>query len=436
MIGEHPGHAAMIGRRRRLGQGQRDRPSPGTADRGRLPWQNAALPESGAIDEQAYLALIRGERRGPVAAAARGGLCLAAGLFRIGAAVRSSGYAAGLLAAHRVPRPVISVGNLSAGGTGKTPLTIALARALLRRGLRVGVLARGYGAARDGELNDELRLIGQEVPEALLTPGRDRVRRAREAIVAGADALLLDDGFQHRRLARDLDLVLLDATAPWGTPPRWMLPRGLLREPPAALRRADAVILSRVELAGSSALAALEEEVRRLGFEGPVLRMAVRPARLSVLAAAPGHEELPGDEPTVLADRPLVAACGIGNPSSFAATLAALKARTTQLIALPDHHAYTFEDVDRIEDVAIRRAVQWVCVTEKDAVKLREPLAIGVRRATWVALGVEAAVEPEATLEALLDQALSAAPAEEEGLSAASPGSRPRPPSGRGAPAD
>ena len=136
----------------------------------------------------------------------------------------------------------------------------------------VAVLARGYGAARDGELNDELRQVQDEVPDALLFPGRDRVARARLATDAGATLLLLDDGFQHRRLARDVDVVILDATEPWGAPAGKLLPRGLLREPPLALRRADVVVFSRVELVGRAELGQLEGQVARHGFLGTVAR--------------------------------------------------------------------------------------------------------------------------------------------------------------------
>lgn len=367
------------------------------------PCQNARPSRRCAIDTQDYLALVRGDRRGPIASLARGGLCVAAGLFRVGAALRSSGYDAGLFPVHQASVPVVSVGNLTTGGTGKTPLVIWLTRRLMLRGLKTAVLARGYGAAKDGDLNDELTLIGEEVPGVAIYPGADRVARAVGAHHDGCEVLVLDDGFQHRRLARDLDIVLLDATDPWGTPGRWVLPRGLLREPPAALRRADAVVLSRVELAGSTALKELEEEVRRLGFEGPILRMEIRPARVAVLARAEGSDG-PSTEPLdFLQGLPVLAVCGIGNPSAYAATLASLGARTSQLVALPDHHTFRQGDVVALEELAGRRAVGSVCVTEKDAVKLVDLLSCGPRRANWLALGVDAVVEPEGPIEELLD---------------------------------
>ena len=372
------------------------------------------------IDTQGYLALIRGERRGPLAAVARGGLFAASGLFRIGVAARGGCFAAGLLRVRRAPLPVISIGNLTAGGTGKTPVVIQVLRRLLATGERPAVLARGYGAARDGELNDELRLIGEEVPGALLFPGKDRVSRARDAAAAGATVIVLDDGFQHRRLARDLDVVVLDATAPWGTPSGRLLPRGLLREPPGALRRADVVILNRVNLVGSTTLRLLEAEVRTRGFTGPLLRMDVEPRALSAMAAP---AELGGDpvRPVVpgvnlplasLRGAPLLAACGIGNPNAFAATLALLGGRTSQLVALPDHHDYAPPDVAALEELAARRAVPWVVVTAKDAVKLRPLLEAAHargerRRSAWLSLEVEAAIEPREVLFEELAKALT-----------------------------
>tara|TARA_R110002072_G_scaffold121004_1_gene254433 strand:- start:423 stop:1331 length:909 start_codon:yes stop_codon:yes gene_type:complete len=291
---------------------------------------------------------------------------------------------------------VISVGNLTTGGTGKTPLVISLCRALLARGERVGVLARGYGAARDGELNDELRLIRDSLPDVILAPGRDRVVRAAEAVAAGATILVLDDGFQHRRLARDLDIVLLDATAPWSG--GHLLPRGLLREAPSALRRAQAVVISRAELRSPTELQALEAEIRATGYSGPVFRMSLTPS--SLVAIGPqGHEERPIQ---TLEKLPVVMACGIGNPTAFAATAASLGARLSHLEPFPDHHEYRPRDLHALEDLAERRAVKHVLITAKDAVKLAPLLAVPRGAScTWLCLSVEASIEPREAWETL-----------------------------------
>jgi len=291
--------------------------------------------------------------------------------------------------------PTLSVGNLTAGGTGKTPLVIHLARALAARGERPGVLARGYGAPRDGELNDELRLVAAEVPEAVLAPGRDRVARAAEARDRGATFLLLDDGFQHRRLARHADVVLLDATEPWG-PGAALLPRGLLREPPGALRRADAVVLSRAEQAAPEALARLEAAVRALGFAGPVVRLLVAPRALRPLP------EGPAGPPAALAGRAVWAACGIGNPAAFRRTLADLGADVRGLSALDDHHAWTGADVERVTGAARAAGAGLVVVTTKDGVKLRAPLAGAPPPLPWAELAVAAALDPEEATDTMI----------------------------------
>lgn len=356
-----------------------------------------------------------------MAALLRGGLSMAALGFRLGGAARTAAYEGGLLAAARASRPVLSVGNLTAGGTGKTPLVIHLARALLARGERPAVLARGYGADRDGELNDELRLIAREVPGALLAPGRDRVARAQEATGRGATVLLLDDGFQHRRLHRDVDVVLLDATDPWG--PGGLLPRGLLREPPAALARAHVVILSRVEFLAAPARARLEEEVRATGFQGPIVGMKIVPRALEPLAPPTSTETETGtgtesarkaEPPGALGGQPVLAACGIGNPAAFGRTLEALGARVVRLEALPDHHGYTHGDVARLEALADEVGAARVVVTAKDAVKL-EALVAARAAARWSTLTVAAELEPATATAEILSRALaSPAPARPE----------------------
>lgn len=294
----------------------------------------------------------------------------------------------------RAPVPVISVGNLTAGGTGKTPLVIHLARALLDRGARPAVLARGYGAARDGEPNDELLLAREEVPGLLLFPGRDRSARIAEAVGAGATLILLDDGFQHRRVARDFDLVLIDASDPWG--PGGLLPRGLLREPRTALRRADLVLITRAEQVGADALAAIEAEVRAVGYAGPVGRIHVHPRDLLPIDR-PGYPE-PVES---LRGARVLAACAIGNPEAFRATLLGLGARVQELVTFPDHAPLGPAEVAAVEAQARRADADRIVVTAKDAVKLRPHLA-GERPIRWLSLRIDVRPEPADVLASVL----------------------------------
>ena len=211
------------------------------------------------------------ERPGVAGAVLAPPLLLAEAIFRAGAALRGALYDAGILRAARAGVPVVSIGNLAVGGAGKTPATIAVARRLRSRGRRVAVLSRGYGASRsdarvvsDGvtlllgaaEGGDEPVLVARRLPGTAVLCGPRRAALAHEAVGRlGADALVLDDGFQHRALARELDVVVLDAANPFGN--GRLLPAGPNREPRSALRRAGLVWLSRVDQAEPSALAAL-----------------------------------------------------------------------------------------------------------------------------------------------------------------------------------
>src|SRR5919202_1133451 len=207
-------------------------------------------------------------------------------------------YRTGLLKTENVGAPVVSVGNLTTGGTGKTPLVEWVARAVAGEGLRACVLTRGYGRADEArrvvasngarvlaevaECGDEPRLLAEKlVGVASVVCDRDRVAAARWARAElGAEVFVLDDGFQHLRIARDLDIVTLDATAPWGG--GRLLPRGRLREPPAALARAGCVVITRAELAGD--LENLRAEAVRLsGGRAAVISSRVRTRALSPL---------------------------------------------------------------------------------------------------------------------------------------------------------
>ncbi len=325
--------------------------------------------------------------------------------FGVVASLRSELFSSGVLSAHRAGVPVFSVGNISAGGTGKTPAVVWLARELERRGRRVGLLSRGYGA-QPGELNDEARMLTRSLSDIAHVQNRNRVQGARELVSRGVDAIVLDDGFQHRRLARDVDLVLVDATRPWGlardskgSSVRALLPRGLLREKPGALARADAIVLTRVDQVRPAWLEALAGEIEALAPGVPQVR-AVHAAR--ALRASDGRIE----PLTVLSDREVDLVSGIGNPEAFAQTARSLGAHICGERRFEDHHAFTAGDV---EDLG--RDGRLLLCTAKDLDKLA---ALGIPCA---ALEVELELRSSGlAVEALIDAALDAgAPSKRQG---------------------
>jgi tetraacyldisaccharide 4'-kinase len=278
--------------------------------------------------------------------------------------LRNWAYDRGWYRAEQVPAPVVSVGNLTAGGTGKTPCVEYVARYYRERGLHVAILSRGYGA--EGGPNDEALVLEENLPDVPHLQGPDRVRWACAAVEElESEVLVLDDGFQHRRLARDLDLVLLDVTDPWGG--GHLLPRGLLREPVAGLRRAGVVILTRCDQAAPEALSRVRERISRIAPGIPVIETTHRPLDL---VDGDGNAT-PLDE---LQGRPVVAFCGLGNPAAFRRTLIDLGADLRDFRTFPDHHPYSRRDVDELRGLA----AAWpedtrIITTQKDLVKVRLP---------------------------------------------------------------
>ena len=212
-------------------------------------------------ERQFLLQVISGQRRDLAAALTRIGLSVAEPVYRGAVAARNHAYDHRWLAVHRAGLPVISVGNLTTGGTGKSPFVMWLARQFRDSGQRVCVLSRGYMATTNG-VNDESMELASRLPEIAQVLNRDRVAGAKKALQEKqAQVLLLDDGFQHRRLHRDLDIVLIDAAQPFGFDR--LLPRGLLREPKRSLARADFVLITRADAITPDSLRLLQAEIRR-----------------------------------------------------------------------------------------------------------------------------------------------------------------------------
>jgi tetraacyldisaccharide 4'-kinase len=273
--------------------------------------------------------------------------------------------------------PVVSVGNLTLGGTGKTPLVRWLGRWFSDRGIRLAVVSRGYGATA-GQLNDEARELQQALPQAPHVQNPDRVAAARQAIAAlGAQLIVLDDGFQHRRLGRDLDIVLLDALEPFGF--GHVFPRGWLREPVEGLRRADVVVLSRADLVDAAGRAALWQTIREHAPQAIGAEVIHAPRRLISAAGA----EMPLD---AVRGQPVAAFCGIGNPAGFRHTLETCGCRLLGFRAFSDHHRYTPAELDQMSDWAKGLGASMLVCTGKDLVKLSVDHVGG--RPLW-AVGIE-----------------------------------------------
>jgi tetraacyldisaccharide 4'-kinase len=316
------------------------------------------------LDRAAYLRLIRGQTRGFWAPLARTGLGVASWAYGAGVALRNAGFDRGWTPSHRAKVPVVSVGNLTLGGTGKTPMVEWLARWYRRRGLRVAILSRGYG--QTGGLNDEGLVLEENLPDVPHLQDPDRVALAGIAThELESELIVLDDGFQHRRLAREVDLVLLDALEPFGL--GHLFPRGLLREPVRSLNRASVVVLSRADLVTAADRAAIRTEAERRAGRLPWVE--ARHAPLDLIDGAGKSSSL-----NMLEDQSVAAFCGIGNPEGFRRTLLPLCGALLDLRVFPDHHAYSASDVLSLECWASDLGANLVLTTQKDLVKLRAGL--------------------------------------------------------------
>ncbi len=288
----------------------------------------------------------------PAARAARVPLVPLAVAYGAAMRLRAAAYRRGLFSVEALSLPVVAVGNLSVGGTGKTPLAAWIAAYYAARGVKPGILVRGYGA-------DESLVHQRLVPEAVVVAHPDRGAGARRALAGGADVLVLDDAFQHLRVARDLNIVVVSAES--AAAPRWALPAGPWRESWQAVDRADWIVVTR-KRAGNDAARALAGQLATLGGGVPAAVAHLRIERLEGLHSGTRH----GTD--VVRGRRVVAAAGIADPESFAAQLAQLGA-SVQLVAYQDHQRYDAGKVERLVRAALE--TDYVVVTEKDAVKLR-----------------------------------------------------------------
>ncbi|MDF1526230.1 MAG: tetraacyldisaccharide 4'-kinase [bacterium] len=281
-------------------------------------------------------------------------------------------YRSSVLTCHRLPRPVVSVGNLTIGGGGKTPLTMWLAENLMASGVKVAVLTRGYGRIHGGlriveerdtweDVGDEPVLMASKIRGATVVVSRDRFAAGRKVLeTRDVDLFLLDDGFQHFALDRDLDIVVVDGHRRFGN--GRLLPAGILREPVSRLNDADLVVVTKAKQADPEFEGFLNRHSKASVFWADY-----RPLGLSLVS--------PG-EPTVTGDRPdglFVAFCGIAGPEGFRETLTRAGIEVVELLTFPDHHPYSASDINMIQETALRKEAVGLVTTEKDAARWNHP---------------------------------------------------------------
>jgi tetraacyldisaccharide 4'-kinase len=314
------------------------------------------------ISGENFRALVSGKARGVWPTFCRAGLQCVSVPYGWAIWYRNRLYDRGWKRSFRAGVPVVSVGNLTLGGTGKTPCVEYVARFFREQDRRLAILSRGYGG--EAGRNDEALVLQENLPDVPHLQGADRVALARRAVEElESEVLVLDDGFQHRRLARDLDIVLVDASDPWGY--GHLFPRGFLRERPSALGRAGIVFLTRCDQADAKERDRLREEIGQLAPGVPIAETRHRPVEL----VNSNRICQPVDN---LANQPVAAFCGIGNPEAFRKTLTGLGSSVLAFKTYSDHHLYSQEDVEDLRNWAQEQErACLVMTTQKDLVKLR-----------------------------------------------------------------
>ncbi|UCB57432.1 MAG: tetraacyldisaccharide 4'-kinase [Candidatus Omnitrophota bacterium] len=304
-----------------------------------------------------YIDLAKGRRKGVLFVPFEPLLILPSFIYGLVVRLILLCYEIGLFKSYKADCRVISVGNITWGGTGKTPLVEALARFLKKEGKSPAVLIRGYGRDEAYMLRDKLKGIP-------VLAGRDRIKSAREACMGyGADILILDDGFQHWRLRRNLDIVLVDASSPFGN--GGLIPRGILRESLSSLARADVFVLSRAD-ANPQKIEAIKKELRRYNPRAPIYQAVYTPSFLRRLNPATERYGL-----SKIKNEKVALVSGIADPQYFSRIVDSLGAEIALEFCFPDHYQYNIKDLQNIQRQCLEKSIKYIITTEKDAARMR-----------------------------------------------------------------
>ncbi len=312
------------------------------------------------MDQENYRRLISGANTSWGADVLRLLLSILAKIYTVVIRLRNFLYSKKVFKAHQVNATVISIGNITTGGTGKTPLVIWLYKLIQKKALPCAILTRGYKTKKD-KFSDEPAILAKSCPKAKVIVNADRVAGATEAVDKfGAKAIIMDDGLQHRRLKRNLDIVTIDGTEPFGYDK--MLPAGLLREPVTALVRADAAVITRCNQTTQVELEQLEKKLRSVNPNIVIAKTTHSP----VYAKTVDQQEIALEE---LKDKKIFAFCGIGNPGAFLNTLKGLGLKLLGWNIYNDHYRYTTDDIIAIYEQARQAGAELILSTQKDWTK-------------------------------------------------------------------
>jgi tetraacyldisaccharide 4'-kinase len=316
-----------------------------------------------------YLSILYGQQRGFIAALIKSILSTLTYPYSAVLNTRNILYKNGVVKSTRLPIKVISIGNITTGGTGKTPLVEFMARNLLEKNKKVAILSRGYGGndplqKNNDNVNDECIILRENLQDVPVFAGKDRVKNGERAIMDyDVDCLILDDGFQHLKLKRDLDIVVIDSLNPFGG--ENLIPRGSLREPLKSLGRADLFIISHCNQSREQNIKSIYTKLNHVNNDAPVCESIHRPVHIENITDGSILE------PEWLNGKRIYGLSAIGNPESFTYTLKGLGADLIKHRKFHDHHNYNKEEIIDIISEAKLLNADAIVVTQKDIVKIR-----------------------------------------------------------------